>query len=121
MLESDLLEVVQACVEGRLSEVPVEWADRASVCVVLASGGYPGSYETGKPISGIENVDHDVRVFHAGTRLRDDGQLVTAGGRVLSVVATAATLAEARAKAYANLEPIKFDSRHFRRDIAETE
>ena len=121
LLESDLLEVVQACVEGRLSEVPVEWADRASVCVVLASGGYPGSYETGKPISGIENVDHDVRVFHAGTRLRDDGQLVTAGGRVLSVVATAATLAEARAKAYANLEPIKFDSRHFRRDIAETE
>ena len=121
LLESDLLDVVQACVEGRLAELPVEWADRASVCVVLASGGYPGPYETGKPISGIENVASDVQVFHAGTRQDGDGQLVTAGGRVLSVVASAATLAEARAKAYENLEQIQFEGRHFRRDIAAME
>ena len=118
LLKSDLLEIVIACVAGHLSDVSVEWEEKASVCVVLASGGYPGAYETGRPIQGIDSVDRDLQVFHAGTRLRDDGQLVTAGGRVLSVVATATTLADARAKVYANVERIQFEGRHFRRDIA---
>ncbi len=85
--------------------------------MALASGGYPGSYETGLPITGIEAVDADVVVFHAGTRRDDDGALLTAGGRVLNVVATAPTLAEARAKAYANVERIHFEGMHYRRDI----
>ncbi len=121
LLKSDLLEIVTACVEGRLADVLVEWEDSASVCVVLASGGYPGPYETGKPISGIENVAQDILVFHAGTRNQDDGQLVTAGGRVLSVVATASTLEDARALAYSNLAQIQFEGRHYRTDIAATE
>jgi phosphoribosylamine---glycine ligase len=116
-LESDLLEVVWAAVNGRLHEVDVEWSREASVCVVLASGGYPGSYVTGQPIDGLAGVDPDVQVFHAGSRRREDGALVTSGGRVLSVVAMGATLAEARAKAYANVERIHFEGMHYRRDI----
>jgi phosphoribosylamine--glycine ligase len=84
---------------------------------VLASGGYPGSYETGLPIQGLEDIDSDVLAFHAGTRRADDGRLVTAGGRVLTVVATGATMAEAREKAYRNVERIHFEGMHYRRDI----
>ena len=116
-LKTDLLEIVCACVEGRLDALDIQWSDDASVCVVLASGGYPGAYETGLPISGLDAVDADVEVFHAGTRRSDAGALLTAGGRVLSVVATAPTLAAARAKAYANVERIRFEGVHFRRDI----
>jgi phosphoribosylamine---glycine ligase len=117
-LKSDLLAIVWACANQRLADVPVEWDDNASVCVVLASGGYPGSYETGFPISGLESLDQDVQVFHAGTR-RTDGALVTNGGRVLSVVATAPNLAEARRKAYENVERVHFEGVHFRRDIGD--
>lgn len=116
-LRSDLLEIVAACVEGRLESVPVTWASEASVCVVMASPGYPGSYPTGLPITGLENVDADVVVFHAGTRRRDDGAVVTAGGRVLSVTALGPTLEAARQKAYANVERIHFEGAHYRRDI----
>jgi phosphoribosylamine--glycine ligase len=116
-LKTDLLEIVSASVRGRLSHVPVEWSDAASVCVVMASGGYPGSYPTGLPITGIEDVDEDVVVFHAGTRRREDGTLVTAGGRVLGVTATGPTLEAARRKAYANVERIHFEGAHYRRDI----
>jgi phosphoribosylamine--glycine ligase len=116
-LKTDLLQIVQACIEGSLAEIRVEWENNASVCVVLASGGYPGSYPTGLPISGVEAVEPGIEVFHAGTRRLENGQLVTAGGRVLSVVATGETLAEARKKAYANVERIRFEGRHFRRDI----
>ena len=116
-LETDLLEIVCACVEGRLDALDIQWSDDASVCVVLASGGYPGAYETGLLISGIDAVDADVEVFHAGTRRSVAGELVTAGGRVLSVVARAPTLAAARAKAYANVERIRFEGVHYRRDI----
>jgi len=116
-LRSDLLTVIEAAIQGRLSEVTLDVSPDASVCVVMASGGYPGRYTTGMPISGLEQVDPDVRVFHAGTRRDESGALVTAGGRVLSVVATDATLEGARRKAYANVERIHFEGAHYRRDI----
>jgi phosphoribosylamine--glycine ligase len=117
-LESDLLDIVWAAVNSRLDDLEIEWSPRASVCVVLASGGYPGSYATGLPIDGLADIDPDVQVFHAGTRRSGDGACFTAGGRVLNVVATAPTLAEARARAYTNVERIRFDGMHYRRDIA---
>jgi phosphoribosylamine--glycine ligase len=120
-LKSDLLEIVWAIVNGRLDEVPVEWDESASVCVVLASGGYPGEYRTGLPILGLEKVDSDVQVFHAGTKRTENGSIVTAGGRVLNVVATGASLSEARETAYRNVERIYFEGMHFRRDIAATD
>jgi phosphoribosylamine--glycine ligase len=83
----------------------------------MASGGYPGSYQTGLPITGIEDIDPDVVVFHAGTRRDATGQLVTNGGRVLGVTATGETLEAARQKAYANVERIDFEGAHYRRDI----
>jgi len=116
-LKTDLLEVLLAVVNNRLEGTVVEWSDEACVGVVLASGGYPGSYETGFPIEGLDKVDPDVQVFHAGTKRRDDGVVVTAGGRVLTVVATGATLGEAREKAYRNVERIRFQGVHYRRDI----
>jgi phosphoribosylamine--glycine ligase len=84
----------------------------------MASGGYPEDYQTGIPIAGLNSVEPDVLVFHAGTALGDDGQVLTAGGRVLTVVATAPTLQEARAKAYRNVQHIYFTRAHYRRDIA---
>ncbi len=116
-MRSDLLEVCLAVVENRLADVDVVWDEGASVCVMLASGGYPGAYETGFPIEGLADVDPGVLVFHAGTRRRDDGALVTAGGRVLAVTATGATLEEARNKVYRNVERIRFQGMHYRRDI----
>ena len=117
-LQSDLLDVLLACVEGRLAQTPVEWARSATVGVVLASGGYPGDYAVGKPITGLDSVDESVLIFHAGTRIDESGRIVTAGGRVLTVVAQAPTLREAREQAYANADRIHFEGRHFRRDIA---
>ena len=119
-LKTDLLEVLWAVVNNRLEGTVVEWSDEACVGVVLASGGYPGSYETGFPIEGLDQIDPDVQVFHAGTKRREDGVVVTAGGRVLTVVATGATLAEAREKAYRNVERIRFQGVHYRRDIGAT-
>jgi phosphoribosylamine--glycine ligase len=116
-LRSDLLAVIDAAVNGRLHELSLDVTEHASVCVVMASSGYPGRYATGLPISGLEQVDPDVRVFHAGTRRADSGELLTAGGRVLSVVATDSTLAGARRRAYANVERIHFEGAHYRRDI----
>ncbi len=117
-LASDLLAICEACVRGTLSDGLVAWSERAAVGVVLASGGYPGHYETGVPIHGLETVDPDVQVFHAGTRRLEDGTVVTAGGRVLTVVATGTTLAEARARAYDNVRRIRFAGCHARTDIA---
>jgi phosphoribosylamine--glycine ligase len=116
-LESDLLEIVWACANRRLQEVEVAWSDRASVCVVIASGGYPGSFATGLPVHGLEEVDADITVFHAGTRLGEDGTVLTAGGRVLGVTATGATLEEACTRAYDNVARIRFEGMHYRRDI----
>jgi phosphoribosylamine--glycine ligase len=117
LLESDLLEIVMAVTRGTLDEVDVRWSDRASVTVMVASGGYPAAYEKGKPISGLNEIDEDVVVFHAGTRCDATGRVVTNGGRVLGVTATAPTLEEARTKVYANVERIHFDGMHYRSDI----
>ncbi|HXG42168.1 MAG TPA: phosphoribosylamine--glycine ligase [Dehalococcoidia bacterium] len=117
-LKSDLLKIAWAVANGRLHEVAVEWSTEACVGVVMASGGYPDEYRTGYPIYGLGSVEDDVLVFHAGTALRDDGTVVTAGGRVLTVVAVAPTLTEARAKAYRAVQHIHFTRAHYRRDIA---
>ncbi|HJP40681.1 MAG TPA: phosphoribosylamine--glycine ligase [Dehalococcoidia bacterium] len=116
-LESDLFEVCSAAAAGGLANINVRWSSDHAVGVVLASGGYPSSYETGYEISGLEAVDPDVVVFQAGTR-NEGGRLVTSGGRVLTVVATAETLAHARERAYDNARRISFKDVHYRRDIA---
>ncbi len=121
-LRSDLLALCDAVAHGRLDEAPaLEWSNEVTCGVVLASAGYPGSYEKGLPITGLDTLDDGVLAFHAGTRLEADGRLVTSGGRVLTVVASGATMAEARAKAYANVERIHFDGAHWRTDIAARE
>ncbi len=118
LLESDLADILLATAEGRLEEYDVQWSDRKCVCVVMASGGYPGSYEKGLPISGADEVaaQEDVVVFHAGTAHRN-GKLVTDGGRVLGVTALGDTFDEAIRRAYAAVDCIHFDGAHFRRDI----
>ena len=117
-MESDLVEAIEACVEGRLSETEFRWKPGASACVVAASGGYPGSYETGKRISGIDEASliPGVQVFHAGTKFVD-GQFRTSGGRVLGVTATGATLEDALGLVYEAMRKISFEGMVFRRDI----
>jgi phosphoribosylamine---glycine ligase len=117
-LKTDLLDLIEAAVEGTLDQVTVEWDPRAAVCVVLAAQGYPGSYDKGKEIHGIEalrNWENGI-VFHAGTAARD-GQLITNGGRVLGVTALGSDVAAAVADAYRAVDKIKWDGMHFRRDI----
>ncbi len=118
-LKTDLVDIMLAIEERRLDRMSVEWTGDACVGVVLASGGYPGRYETGFPISGLDSVDKDIMVFHAGTRLDATGRLVTSGGRVLTVVARGKSLAEARQKVYANVPRIRFQGCHYRQDIAD--
>ena len=117
LLDTDLVDIMLACIEGRLASVPITWKPLASVGVVLASGGYPGDYEKGKRISESANQGADVISFHAGTKLVD-GELVTSGGRVLAIVATAPTLAEARERAYEAVTHVSFEGMHYRTDIA---
>jgi phosphoribosylamine--glycine ligase len=121
-LGSDLVNILMACVDGTLDQQTVSWDPRTSVCVTLASGGYPGDYAVGKPITGIAEAEAGgAIVFHAGTaeKTGSDGknQLVTAGGRVLSVCGRGANLDEARAVAYAAAAKIQFDGKHYRSDI----
>jgi phosphoribosylamine---glycine ligase len=118
-LKTDLVEVMEAVIDGRLAECPLAWRDEAAVCVVMASGGYPGEYAKGKEITGIEAAESDgaVTVFHAGTK-HSGGRLVTAGGRVLGVTALGADVRAARERAYAAVGKIAFDGAHYRRDIA---
>lgn len=115
LLETDLMEILEACVDGTLDQVDVKFKDTASCCLVLASGGYPVAYEKGKEITGLSQVT-DAVVFHAGTK-KQDGKFYTSGGRVLGVTAVAPTLREAVDKAYAQAAPISFEKMHFRRDI----
>ena len=115
-----LLEIMLAVIDGTLDRIEVEWSDGVCVGVVLASGGYPGSYNTSFPIEGLDSVDNDIIVFHAGTKVKG-GQIVTDGGRVLTVAATGKTMAEARARVYDNIPHIHFDGCHYRKDIAARE
>lgn len=118
-MHADLLEVFLACDNGTLDASMIEWDDDYAVSVVLASAGYPGSYESGKRITGIEDASarDGITVYHAGTTLDNTGNTLTAGGRVLNVTAVAPTFVEAREKAYAALELIDFDGKQFRTDI----
>lgn len=116
-LKSDLLEIFLAVTEGRLADIEIEWSEDAAVCVVLASEGYPGTYPKGVPITGLEGRPNEL-IFHAGTARGEDGSWVTNGGRVLGVVGMGATIAEARAAAYASAETISFSGMHKRTDIA---
>jgi phosphoribosylamine--glycine ligase len=119
-LKSDLLEIMLAVIEGTLDQIEIEWSDEVCVGVVLASAGYPGNYNTRFPIEGLDSVDRDVLVFHAGTKAKG-GQIVTDGGRVLTVAATGKTIAEARERVYSNLPRIHFEGCHYRKDIAARE
>ena len=118
-LKSDLLELIQATIDGRLENTAIEWDERAAVTVVLASGGYPDKYDVGKRIDGLESLAKakDVHVFHAGTR-KVDGAVVTSGGRVLAITALGENVAAARARVYEAVLQINFEGCHYRRDIA---
>ena len=118
-LKTDLLDIILAIVKGKLNQINIECSDDACVGVVMASGGYPGNYKTGLPISGLLDVDSDVMVFHAGTKIgATPWEVLTNGGRVLTVAAMGKTIAEAREKAYNNVSRIHFDGCHYRKDIA---
>lgn len=119
-LKSDLVEILLATCEGRLDRLTLRWDPRPAVCVVMASGGYPGKYQKGKQITGLTDAMSipDIRVFHAGTGFAD-GKVVTAGGRVLGVTALGNTIAEAKRRAYLAVEKINFDGAYYRCDIAD--
>ncbi len=117
-LKTDIIEIFNAIIDGRLDSVKIEWEDNAAVCVIMASGGYPGKYRTGLEISGLEKAEESAGalVFHAGTKL-ESGKHYTAGGRVLGVTAVADTMDNARDKAYSAVRCISFDDVHYRTDI----
>ncbi len=119
-LKSDLLEVCLAVCNGTLERITLEWDQQPAVCVVMASGGYPGNYEKGKKITGLDQFEQadDVVIFHAGTAEKN-GDIITAGGRVLGITALGQTIADAKARAYKAVDKIKFDGAYFRRDIAD--
>ena len=119
-LETDLADIMSAVIEERLSEIDIKWSDDACVGVIIASGGYPGKYETGLPITGLGSVGPDIMVFHAGTRF-SNGVICTDGGRVLTVTALGRNIAEARDKVYRNISRISFKGCHYRRDIGARE
>jgi phosphoribosylamine--glycine ligase len=118
LLKSDLVNIVMATLDGRLSRMPIAWDNSACVGVVMASGGYPGKYSVGFPITGLESVSDDVVVFHAGTKKDMEGRTITNGGRVVTVTAKGTTLQEAREAAYAGVSRINFKDAHCRKDIA---
>ena len=117
MLDTDLMDIFEACVNGTLDKVDIRWKSGAACCIVLASGGYPVSYQSGYPISGLDEAGKMATVFHAGTKRNDAGEIVNAGGRVLGVTATGSSLSDAIAKAYEAAKPITWTDMHFRTDI----
>ena len=117
-LRTDLLDIFIAGVSGELASLQIEWKEDAAVCVVMASGGYPGTYKKGKIITGLEELGKDTMVFHAGTELRD-GSIVSNGGRVLGVTSVGLTVHEAQQKAYQAVPHIQFEGAHYRTDIAQ--
>src|SRR6266542_6124801 len=120
-LRSDLFQVFQAMIDGRLRDASVEWSNQSSACVVLASAGYPGSYETGVPISGLNKLarTNEVQVFHAGTAKSAAGGYLTSGGRVLGITAAAATLEQALARCYSAIQGVHWEGMQYRRDIGQ--
>lgn len=120
LLETDLVDICEAVIEGTLDQQMITWDDGAAVCVVMASGGYPGNFEKGKEITGLKDADSmpGVMTFHAGTA-NADGRLVTAGGRVLGVTACGNSIAGAIERAYLGVEKIQFSGRHYRTDIGQ--
>jgi phosphoribosylamine--glycine ligase len=118
LLKTDLVDVLMAVVQANLDRVKIEWSSEACVGVVMSSAGYPGSYKTGFHIQGIDNLDKDVLVFHAGTKLGNDGIIYTDGGRVLTVAGVGKDMAEARKKVYRNIPNIYFEGCYYRKDIA---
>jgi phosphoribosylamine--glycine ligase len=118
-MKSDLLPVLEATIDGKIDNYSIEWEQRPAVTVVLTSGGYPGKYETGKRISGLDEAAKldGLEIFHAGTQ-QLSGEIVTAGGRVMAVTALGSTIAEARSRAYETVARIHFENCHYRRDIA---
>ncbi len=120
LLKTDLIDIFLAVINGNLDQVNIEWSEDTCVGVVMASAGYPGKYKTGLPITGLDNLDKDIMVFHAGTKIdAKTGQVLTNGGRVLTVAAVGKNIAEAREKVYLNLPRIHFEGCYYRRDIAE--
>ena len=117
LLKTDLLTIMQAVEAGTLADLAVEWSDGAAACVILASGGYPGHYEKGKEITFPRQLPSNVTVYHAGDALAENGALVTSGGRVLGVTASAPTLPAALADAYQAAQAIHFDGVFMRHDI----
>lgn len=118
-MKNDIIDVMEACIDGRLDEIDLQFEDNAAVCVVLASDGYPVKYDKGLEIKGLENFDgkEGYYCFHAGTKRDESGRLVTNGGRVLGITAKGATLQEARRNAYAATEWVTFDNKYMRHDI----
>ena len=119
LLKTDLLTVMQAVESETLGSLTVEWRHTSAACVILASGGYPGHYEKGKPISLPASAPGNVTIYHAGDRLDENGQLVTSGGRVLGVTATGPTLRQALHDAYAAARAVDFDGKYLRHDIGQ--
>jgi len=117
-LESDIVDIMEACIDGKASAIKPLWKEESSVCIVLASGGYPGSYEKGKIISGLDKAEYkeDIKVFHAGTKY-NGSDFVTSGGRVLGVTALGNSITNAIENAYSAVSHISFDKMHFRKDI----
>jgi phosphoribosylamine--glycine ligase len=119
-LKGDLADIMLKAIDSDLKQAKVEWDQRSFVCVVLASGGYPGKYQKGKEISGLDNAEKekDVLVYHAGTK-KENGKILTNGGRVLSVVGSGLTLREAKEKAYQAVDKINFKGVQYRKDISD--
>jgi len=118
-LKTDLIDILNAVIEGTLHKISIEWEDNAAVCVVVASGGYPGKYQKGKVVSGLEGLEKmkDIIVFHAGTKLQD-GKVITSGGRVLGITAWDKTISKAKERAYKGVKEIYFEDMYYRKDIA---
>jgi phosphoribosylamine--glycine ligase len=118
-LQTDLIDVLNAVIEGNLHKINLKWKDNAVVCVVIASGGYPGKYQKGKVIDGLKSLEEmkNIIAFHAGTKFQD-GKVVTSGGRVLGITAWADTIFKAKEKAYEGVEKIYFEEMYYRKDIA---
>ena len=119
LLETDLVDIIDAVIDKKLDQLSINWKKSCSCCIVLASGGYPGSYKTGYPISGLDKLPTDCLAFHAGTR-RESGKVVTSGGRVLGLTLIAPTLEEAIDAAYSAAANVSFEHMHYRRDIGRT-